>query len=228
MPPTATPPATTRGRFVVFEGGEASGKSTQSALLAEHLGAVATREPGGTELGERLRELLLAPATGELDPRTELLLMAAARAEHVARVIEPALAAGRDVVCDRFSASSIAYQGHGRGLDVDEVARVSRWASAGVEPDVIVLLDVDDATRRARLGAGRDRLEAAGRAFHDRVADAFRQLAAADPQQWIVVDSSGPVEAVASTVAAAVASRFGHSDPTSTPPEGTVLRPDAE
>lgn len=207
--PTDVSPSPERGRFIVFEGGEASGKSTQTALLAERLDAVATREPGGTALGERLRALLLDPATGDLDARTELLLMAAARAEHVARVIAPALRSGRDVVCDRFSASSVAYQAYGRGLDPDEVARVSRWASAGIEPDMVVLLDVDDATRARRLGHDRDRLEAAGAAFHSRVAAGFRALAAADPRRWVVLDGSEPVDRVAHTVATQVRARLG-------------------
>ncbi len=197
-----------RGRFIVFEGGEACGKSTQAALLASRLDALLTREPGGTDLGERLRALLLDPATGDLDARTELLLMAAARAEHVARVIAPALASGRDVVCDRFSGSSIAYQAHGRGLDPTEVERISGWATAGTTPDLTVLLEVDDATRAARLGGARDRLEAAGDAFHARVADGFRTLAAADPQGWIVLDGDAPVDAIADAVAAAVRDRL--------------------
>lgn len=199
-----TAPSSARGRFVVFEGGEASGKSTQAELLAARLGAVSTREPGGTPLGERLRSILLAPETGVLDPRTELLLMIAARAEHVATVIAPAIGAGRDVVCDRFSASSIAYQAYGRGLDPVEVARLSSWASAGLEPDLIVLLDVDDATSATRLGAVQDRLEAAGRDFHAKVADGFRTLAAADPGHWLVVDGTRSVDEVARQVARAV------------------------
>ncbi len=193
----------------MFEGGEACGKSTQAALLADRLGAVLTREPGGTVLGERLRAVLLDPATGDLDARTELLLMLAARAEHVARVIDPALTAGRDVVCDRFSASSIAYQAHGRGLDPDDVAHLSRWASAGLEPDLTVLLTVDDVTRAARLGGDRDRLEAAGGAFHARVDEGFRALAAADPRRWVVLDGRRPVDQVADAVNDAVHSRTG-------------------
>jgi len=110
-----------RGRFIAFEGGEACGKSTQSALLASALDAVLTREPGGTVIGARLRSLVLDPATEGLAPRAEALLMAADRAQHVAEVVEPALAAGRHVVTDRFAGSSIAYQGHGRGLPVDEI-----------------------------------------------------------------------------------------------------------
>lgn len=193
----------------MFEGGEACGKSTQAMLLAERLHAVLTREPGGTEPGERLRALLLDPATGDLDARTELLLMAAARAEHVARVIAPALASGRDVVCDRYSASSVAYQAYGRGLDAGEVAEISRWAAAGLEPDLTVLLEVDDDTRTARLGRHRDRLEAAGAAFHTRVAQGFRALAAADPDSWVVLDGNMPVDHLAATVAEAVQTHIG-------------------
>lgn len=208
MSGASTVPSRARGRFIVFEGGEASGKSTQASRLAKRLGAVLTREPGGTALGERLRALLLDPATGDLDARTELLLMAAARAEHVARVIAPALASGRDVVCDRFSASSVAYQAYGRGLEPDEVADVSRWATAGLEPDLIVLLQVDDDTRAARLGEQRDRLEAAGGAFHGRVAEGFDALAAADPDRWVVFDGSEPVDRVTDAVVATVQTRL--------------------
>lgn len=193
----------------MFEGGEATGKSTQSALLAERLGAVATREPGGTPLGERLRALLLDPATGDLDARTELLLMAAARAEHVATVIAPALDAGQHVVCDRFSASSVAYQAHGRGLAEAEVQRVSHWASAGIEPDLIVLLEVDEATRARRLGTNRDRLEAAGAAFHERVVAAFAAMARAEPARWLVVDGTAGVDDVAEAVLDGVRRRLG-------------------
>jgi dTMP kinase len=200
-----------RGAFIAVEGGEASGKSTQARLLAERIDAVLTREPGGTVLGERLRELLLDPATGPVDARTELLLMAAARAEHVAQVIRPALDAGRNVVSDRFSASSLAYQGYGRGLSLDEVRRVSEWATGGVEPDLVVLIDVDPSVAAARLaasGAAPDRLEAAGRAFHAAVADGFRALAAADPGRWVVVDGDAPVAGLAQTIAERVGGRL--------------------
>jgi dTMP kinase len=137
---------TARGAFIAFEGGEGCGKSTQAALLATRRGAVLTREPGGTVVGERVRAIVLDPAVGDVDPWTEVLLMAAARAQHVAEVIEPALISGRDVVTDRFTGSSLAYQGHGRGLPVDDVASVSSMATRGTEPDVVVLLDVTAAT----------------------------------------------------------------------------------
>lgn len=197
-----------RGRLVALEGGDASGKSTQAALLAEHLGALLTREPGGTALGEQVRALLLDPATGELASTTEALLMVAARAQHVHEVIEPALAAGRDVVTDRFSASTLAYQGWGRGLDVDALRRLCDWATAGVWPDVTVLVDVPPAVARRRRGRDDDRLEAAGDDFHLRVAAGFRQLAAADGDHWVVVDGTGTVEEVARDVMTAVRNRL--------------------
>jgi dTMP kinase len=195
----------TRGRFIAFEGGEACGKSTQAARLAASLDAVLTREPGGTPIGERIRALLLDPATGDVDPRGEALLMAAARAQHVRDVIEPALAAGRDVVTDRFSGSSIAYQGYGRGLPVEEVRAVSRFASGGLEPDLVILLQVE-----RPLGAidTPDRMESAGDAFHRRVAEGFLAQAGADPEHWVVVDGSGSIDGVAERVLDVVRRRW--------------------
>lgn len=197
------------GRLIAFEGGEASGKSTQAALLAERLDAVLTREPGGTDVGRRIRAVLLDHATGELDPRAEALLVAADRAHHVATVVAPALAAGRDVVTDRYVGSSLAYQGYGRGLDVGELLTLSTWATGGLAADVVVLLDVPPAVAAARMGAARDRLESAGGGFHARVADGYRALAAADPDRWAVVDGSGAVDEVAALVLAEVAARLG-------------------
>src|SRR5436309_5780142 len=129
-----------RGRLIVFEGGEASGKSTQAARLAADLGAALTREPGGTEIGKRIREIVLDPGAAAMAPWTEALLMAADRAQHVAEVIEPALAAGTDVVTDRYVPSSLAYQGYGRGIDVDELERVSSRMAGAVEPDLVLFL----------------------------------------------------------------------------------------
>lgn len=155
------------GRFVVFEGGEASGKSTQARLLAERWGADLTFEPGDTPLGVELRRLLLDPSP-DPEPRAEALLIAAAdHADPVAARIRPALAAGRDVVCDRYVGSSVAYQGYGRGLGAEAIAAISAFATDGLVPDVVVLLDVDPADAAARLAAlGRpDRMEAAGDGF---------------------------------------------------------------
>lgn len=197
-----------RGRFVALEGGEAAGKSTQAARLAERLDAVRTREPGGTPLGTAIRRHFLDPATGDLDARTEALLMAADRAHHVAEVVGPALAAGRHVVTDRYLYSSIAYQAHGRGLDPAGVDALNRWATDGLAPDVVVLLDVPvDVARARRPGATPDRMEAEDRAFHERVRTGFHAQAADDPDRWAVVDGTRPVEEVAAAVWAAVVAR---------------------
>jgi dTMP kinase len=198
-----------RGRFVVFEGGEACGKSTQARRLATTLDALATREPGGTDLGRRIRELLLDPATGEVDPRAEALLMAADRAHHVATLVEPALAAGRHVVSDRYIGSSVAYQGHGRGLDPDRVAAISAWATDGLQPDLVILLDVPTTVARERRGRSPDRLEAAGSDFHERVLEGFRSLAVADPARWVRIDGSPDVETVATAVDEVLRDRLG-------------------
>ncbi|MFZ4519804.1 MAG: dTMP kinase [Microthrixaceae bacterium] len=201
-------------RFIVFEGGEGCGKSTQAALLAERLAAVLTRQPGGTALGRSLRALLLAERDDSaggapMDPRAEALLMAADRAQHEAEVIGPALAAGRHVVCDRYIGSSVAYQGHGRGLAPDEVAHISEWAVGGRPADLVVLLEVDPDEAARRRGAPSDRIESAGAEFHRRVAAGFRAQADAAPDRWVVVDGSGPVETVAARVDAAVSDRLG-------------------
>ena len=189
------------GRFIAFEGGEGSGKSTQAALLARRLGAVLTHEPGGTEVGARVRAIVLDPAVGAaLDVRAEALLMAADRAQHVAEVVRPALAGGRDVVTDRFSGSTLAYQGYARGLDVGELAWLSQWSAGRLEPDVVVLLDVPAEVAAIRMKQDRDRLEAAGDDFHRRVVEGYRALAAADPDRWRVVDGSGSVEHVEALV----------------------------
>ena len=177
------------GVWIAFEGGEGSGKSTQAARFAEHLSSVLTREPGATELGERIRQLLLDPSS-TMDPRTEALLMAADRAEHVERIVRPVLRTGKLVVSDRSAYSSLAYQGYGRGLPLDEVRRISDWASAGLWPDLVFLLDVPDDVRDARLQRDHDRFEAAGVDFHRRVNEGFRALAGADPDRWIVVDGT--------------------------------------
>ncbi len=197
-----------RGRFIAFEGGEGSGKSTQARRLAAWLGAELTREPGGTEIGERLRAILLDPGTVDLVPRAEALLMAADRAQHAAEVVRPALDAGRDVVCDRYAGSSIAYQGHGRGLPPDEVRRLSGWASDGLWPDLVVLLEVPAAEAGRRLDRDLDRFEQEGDGFHQRVAAGFRAQVAADPTRWEVVDGSGTIDEVELRVRVAVAQRL--------------------
>ncbi len=191
-----------RGRLIAFEGGEASGKSTQAARLAAERRAVLTREPGGTALGGAIRRLVLDPAVS-VSPWAEALLMAADRAQHVAEVIAPALARGDDVVTDRYIPSSLAYQGYGRGLDKSALHRISAWATGGVDADLVVLLDVPPAVAAARL-EGRDRMEAAGAEFHARVSEGYRALAADDPDRWVVVDGEGSVDEVAARVRDAV------------------------
>lgn len=200
------------GRFIAFEGGEASGKSTQAARLALALGARLTREPGGTELGGHIRQLVLGSSVDEgVGVRAEALLLAADRAQHVATVIRPALRAGIDVVTDRYAGSSLAYQGYGRGLDVDEVRWLSDWASEGLWPDLVILLDIPAEVARHRLassGVGPDRLEAAGDEFHRLVSEGFRNLAATYPETWRVVDGGGEPDEVTAHVMEVVTSFF--------------------
>jgi dTMP kinase len=199
-----------RGRLIVFEGGEASGKSTQAARFASDIGALLTREPGGTEIGKRIRELVLDPGASAMAPWTEALLMAADRAQHMAEVIEPALAAGHDVVTDRYVPSSLAYQGFGRGLDVEQLWRLSTEFAGALHADLVVLLDVPPAVAASRL-QGRDRMEAAGDDFHARVAEGYRRMAAAHPDRWFVV-GDGSVDEVGQRVRDAVEKWLSSND----------------
>jgi dTMP kinase len=198
---TVTEPTPPRGGlFVAFEGGEGGGKSTQAARLQAYCegrgrAVVRTREPGGTPVGAAIRALLLDPSTGVLDDRTEALLYAADRAEHVATVIAPALRRGGLVISDRYIDSSLAYQGAGRALAVDEVEAVSAWATGGLLPDLTVLLDLDPERGLARF-SGADRLEAEGLAFHQRVRRAFLELAARDPERYLVIDATADADVV--------------------------------
>lgn len=200
------------GRFIAFEGGEASGKSTQARRLAEGLGAVLTHEPGGTELGRGIRRLVLSPGGDEpVDSRAEALLLAADRAQHAASVIRPALLAGRDVVTDRYAGSSLAYQGYGRGLPVADVRGLSEWATDGLWPDLVVFLRVPFDVSRARLAssrAGPDRLEAAGDEFHRRVEEGFEALAAECPDTWRLIEAVGTIDEVAARVMGVVDAFF--------------------
>jgi dTMP kinase len=188
------------GLFVTIEGIDRSGKSTQARRLVEALGddALLVREPGGTPAGERIRELLKDPAI-ELDPRAEALLFAAARAELVAAVIRPALDAGKVVVSDRYLDSSLAYQGYARGLGEAEVRRINEWATAGLEPDLTVLLRIDPASAAARAGES-DRFEDEGLGLQQRVADAYEQLAAANPERWKAIDAARSEDEVAADI----------------------------
>lgn len=199
--------AARRGRFVVLEGGDAAGKSTQVDRLAERLRSlgrrvVTTREPGGTPLGEAVRRLFLHGPDG-VDPVAEVLLVAADRAQHVAEVVRPALDAGADVVSDRYTPSSLVYQGVARGVGVADVDEVCRWATGGLEPDVVVVLDVPAAVAAGRRGRAADRMEREDGAFHESVRQAYRRLAA--ERGWVLVDGGRPVDAVADAVWAAVA-----------------------
>jgi dTMP kinase len=196
------------GRLIAFEGGEGSGKSTQAARLAKRLGALLTFEPGDTPLGAQLRRLLLDSPDLEITDRAEALLMAADRAQHVVEVIVPALESGRTVVTDRFAGSSIAYQGHGRQLPAGEVEELSRWATDGLWPDLVVLLEVSASVSAARTGGARDRMEGAGDAFHRRVHDGFLTQAIADPDRWVVIDGSRDEDEVADSIWQIVQMKF--------------------
>jgi dTMP kinase len=199
-----------RGRFIAFEGGEACGKSTQSRHLADALDAELTFEPGATQLGAALRTLLLHTDGAPVDPRAEALLMAADRAQHVAEQVEPWLAAGRHVVTDRYAGSSLAYQGFGRGLPVEEIRHLTEWGTGGLWPDLTILLVVSAEVVATRLsGTKLDRFEREDHDFHTRVADGFVALAQADPQRWVVLDADDSVEAVEASVRAAVRDRLG-------------------
>jgi dTMP kinase len=199
----------TTGRFIALEGGEGSGKSTQAARLADALGAVATREPGGTRIGALVRAIVLDPAGQDLTDRAEALLYAADRAQHIAEVVRPALATGRHVVTDRSPLSSIAYQGYGRGIDPDVIRRLSGWAIDECWPELAVLLDLAPGAALGRLDRSFDRLESEGLEFHERVRDGYLKMAAAEPDRWVVVDAARPAVEVAAGVRRAVAARLG-------------------
>jgi dTMP kinase len=199
-----------RGRLIAFEGIDGCGKSTQAKAVAAALGALLTHEPGATPLGARLRRLLLDPdaESPPPTPRAETLLMAADRAEHVAQVIEPALASGAWVVTDRYSGSTIAYQGYGRGLGAEGLTEVVAWATAGVEADLSVFVDVPVEVAAARR-RGADRMERLGPEFAARVREGFAAQAAADPARWLVVDGTREVDAVTAHIVEAVRAQLG-------------------
>ncbi len=189
------------GLFVSFEGGEGSGKSTQLSLLAEWLeeaghAVTVAREPGTTATGEVVRRFLLESAPEDLAPEAEFALFLAARAQLAAEIVRPALDAGRVIVVDRYGDSSVAYQGHGRGLDPDRVAAMNRWATRDLEPDLTILIDVpvEDADRRREHPP--DRLERAGEAFHRRVRDGYRRLALNEPERFCVLDGRQSIGAI--------------------------------
>jgi dTMP kinase len=201
-----------RGRLIALEGVDGSGKTTQARLLRAAIGdsALLTAEPGATAAGTMLRAMLLDPALPSLDARTEALLLAADRAQHVAEVVAPALHAGRWVVTDRFSGSTLAYQGYGHGLDLDDLRRLVDWAAGGITPDLNVLVDVPTEEGRRRRGDERpDRMERLDVGFHQRVRHGYLALAEAEPERWVVVDGVGPVAEVTSRLHHAVVARLG-------------------
>jgi dTMP kinase len=195
------------GLFITFEGGDGSGKSTQAGLLAEWLTGqgrtvVRTREPGGTDVGVEVRNLVLHHR-GHIDPRAEALLYAADRAHHVATLVRPALERGEVVIQDRYFDSSVAYQGAGRVLNATEVRDLSLWATDSLLPDVTVLLDLDENLARTRLDAADkpfDRLENEKAEFHARVRAGFLALADAEPERFLVLDATRPIEELAAAI----------------------------
>jgi dTMP kinase len=201
--------APTQGIFIAFEGGEGTGKSTQSKLLQKWLeqegeSVVLSREPGGTDLGKDLRKILLGHETGAISPRAEALLYAADRAHHVFSVIRPGLAEGKVVISDRYFDSSAAYQGAGRVLNPSEVARISRWATESLYPTLTILIDVPAEIGLGRLQS-RDRLEAEPTEFHERVRQEFLQIAMMDPERYFVVDGTQSVDEIHTQIIARVA-----------------------
>jgi dTMP kinase len=195
------------GLFITFEGGDGTGKSTQVRLLTEWLAeqgraVVSTREPGGTEVGTALRDIVLHHR-GEVDPRAEALLYAADRAQHIGTLVRPALERGDVVVQDRYIDSSVAYQGAGRVLDAAEIKRISLWATGDLIPDLTVLLDLPGDVARARLAKEQktfDRLENEHDDFHERVRDGFLQLAADEPDRFLVVDATQEIDQIAHVI----------------------------
>jgi len=205
----------TRGKFISLEGGEGAGKSTllaglRACIEARGVELLLTREPGGTTLGEAVRGIVLDPALRGMAAETELLLMFASRAQLVRELIEPALAAGRWVLCDRFTDASYAYQGGGRGQPVERIEALEQWATGGLQPDLTLLLDLPVATGRARA-AGRgeaDRIEVEADAFFERVRAAYRARAAAQPQRFRVIDANQSPAEVLSAAERALAPLF--------------------
>ena len=195
---------TDTGLFVCLEGGEGSGKSTQSRLLREHLESlghevVLTFEPGDTPVGAEMRRIVLSPETGELSDRTEVLLYAADKAEHVDTLVLPALSRGAVVITDRYVDSTLAYQGAGRTLPADEVEHVARWATGDLRPHLTVVLDLEPSAGLGRF-EGRDRIEGESLEFHQRVRRAFLDMAATDPDHYLVLDARLPVAEIAATI----------------------------
>ena len=204
------------GKFITLEGGEGAGKSTQARLLADWLkqkgiSVVLTREPGGTPSAEDIRNLLVTGAVGRWDSLTETLLHYAARREHMARFILPALDAGQWIICDRFIDSTTAYQGYGQGIDLGVITGLRETVLGAFTPDLTLILDVAPETRRARTAArpgNEDRYERMSEAFHDRVRAGFHAIAAAEPERCAVIAADQVIEAVSAAIKAAVAEKL--------------------
>jgi dTMP kinase len=196
--------------YIVLEGSEGCGKSTHAQRLGESIGALVTRETGGTPIGERLRSILHDTTVLDLDDRAETLIVAADRAQHMAEVVRPALAAGRHVVSDRSVYSTLAYQGYGRGLPLDEVRHINEWAMREIWPDLVLLLTIPSGVAAERMRRRQlDRFEQAGDDFHARVEHGFAAMAAAEPERWAVLDATPPKDDVAAAIRGAVTERLG-------------------
>lgn len=210
-PATQTPP-----RFIAFEGPEGGGKSTQIRAVADLLAArgiphLLTREPGGTAIGEQIRAIVLGVESRAMVARTEALLLLAARAQHIAEVIAPALARGQTILCDRFAGATFAYQGYGRGLPLDELRRLQTFAAGAVVPDLTLLFDLPVEIGLARRKAAGDvnRLDAAGLDFHRRIREGYLALAAADPAHWETLDATAPLDTVTARTLAVIDAHWG-------------------
>ena len=231
-PPVTRPqPSSPRGRFITIEGPEGAGKTSQAARLeatleARGVAVRTTREPGGTALGERIREILLAPSQAPIDPLADALLFNAARRQLVEEVIEPTLAAGTTVICAQFADSTRAYQGYGEGLAVDELQRLEDIATGGLRPDVTLLLDIPVELGLARKAPDdHTRFETGfDLAFHRRVRNGFLAMAVAEPQRFVVIDATEPEDAVADRVLRAVLPRLPEIDAVASEPNGRHMR----
>jgi dTMP kinase len=204
------------GRFITFEGMDGCGKTTQFRILASRLresgqDVVETVEPGGTEIGQQIRRILLDPANAAIRPRTELLLYFGSRAQNVDQVIRPALAAGQTVLCDRFTDSTLVYQGCGRGLDTSVILDLDRIACQGLKPHLTVLIDIDLETSlaraRRRIDSSESRIEEESHAFHERVRRGYLALANQEPGRFLVIDGRAPINDVANAIEEAVGAR---------------------
>ncbi|MEY2553136.1 MAG: dTMP kinase [Ilumatobacteraceae bacterium] len=199
-----------KGCYIALEGAEGTGKSTHAARLAANIGAVLTRETGGTDIGVRIRTILHDTALTHLSHRAEALLIAADRAQHIDEIVAPALAAGRHVVSDRSVYSTLAYQGYGRRLPIDDITQINEWALDSWWPDLVVLIDTPPEVLERRMrGRQLDRFEREDDGFHTRVRDGFRAMAVAEPSRWVVIDGGANMEEVGNNIRRAVKERLG-------------------